>query len=62
MDKNYLLTYDKIQKVKGINGCSFLESGFAWFDTEDELWDYVETHNVNVIEAFKINDIEVISE
>jgi len=62
VDKNYLLTYEKFKKAKDTNERSFVEMSFAWFDTENELWEYVDTNDVEVIEAFKINDIKVISE
>jgi len=51
MDKNYLLTYQK-------GNCQ----SYAWFDTEEELDDFVDKYDVYVIEIFKINDIELISE
>jgi len=53
MNKNYLLTYQSPGKGYGT---------FAWFDTEDELLEFVDSNNVNVIEAFKISGIEILSE
>jgi hypothetical protein len=49
MDKQYLLTYQDKDKCFGT---------FAWFDTEDEMFEFINENNINVIEALKINDAE----
>jgi hypothetical protein len=51
MNKKYLLTYQDSKHPYGT---------FAWFNTEDELWEYVEKNGVHVIEAIQIKDLEII--
>jgi hypothetical protein len=51
MDKKYLLTYQDGKHPYGT---------FAWFFTEDELWDFVEKNKVHVIQAIYIKDSEEI--
>lgn len=47
--KQYLLTY---QNREG-------RTDFAWFDTEEELFDFTDTSEVsNIMNAIKINDAE----
>ncbi|MFF2532461.1 hypothetical protein ACFVS2_26700 [Brevibacillus sp. NPDC058079] len=50
-DRNYLLTYQDEKRGYGT---------FAWFETEDEMTEYIENNRVHVIEALKIKDAEII--
>ncbi|MFC0903760.1 hypothetical protein ACFHWD_03530 [Clostridium sp. MT-14] len=49
MEKPYLLTYED---------CG--ESNFAWFYTEEDMYDFITDYRVNVIQAFLIRDAELI--
>jgi hypothetical protein len=51
MDKEYLLTYQDSKHSYAT---------FAWFETEDELWEFVEENKVHVISALHIKDAEEI--
>lgn len=57
MDKNYLLTYQRIKK-----SCGCIETTFAWFDTEDEMEEFVEHNEIQIIDMIKINDVENLME
>jgi len=56
MDKNYLLTYQHTKKK-----CGCIETTIAWFDTEDELDDFIRNNDIQVIESFKIKDVEIMN-
>lgn len=52
MDQKFLLTY---QTLKG--------SGFAWFESEEELFDFVDANDeINIIEALYIKEAESLIE
>lgn len=53
MDQNYLLTY---QHIKNICGCT--ETTFAWFNTEEEMNEFIETHDIKIMEKIKIINAE----
>jgi hypothetical protein len=49
MDNNFLLTYEDTRK-------DVVFQTFQWFETEEELRDYVKEWNTKVIEAVEIKD------
>ena len=44
-EKPYLLTYQDEKRGYGT---------FAWFDTEEEMDEFIDNNNINVIEAYYI--------
>jgi hypothetical protein len=48
-DKQYLLTYQTKDKEWGT---------FSWFDTEDEMYEFAEKNDINILEAIRINSVE----
>jgi hypothetical protein len=52
MDKPYLLTFQDSKRGYGT---------FAWFETEEKMNKFIESKSdINVLEAYKINDAEEI--
>lgn len=51
MDKQYLLLYRDSNNKEGT---------FAWFDTEEEMKDFVDNYDMEVIEGLRIGNVEEI--
>lgn len=51
MERQYLLMYKDTNNKGGT---------YAWFDTEDEMKDFIEEYNVEVIEGLRIGSVEEI--
>lgn len=53
MDNNFLLTFDYDRLS---DGDDVIIPSYEWFETEEELLDFVRENNISVNEAYEIKD------